>query len=145
MKKILLSTVVLTAFSLSIILFEISCKKSADAATTTSTSITQQNKIIYTKNLPLSGSSGTYYCEIWVANYDGSNPQKISISLPSGLFVSYTTFVKLSPDQKTIFFNVDDTKHDTNGTGFYSSNIDGSNAKLIIANSGNGGTLEVAY
>jgi hypothetical protein len=57
MKKILLGTIALTAFSCSIILFQISCKKSADAATpTTSIGITQQNKIIYTKNLPLSGS-----------------------------------------------------------------------------------------
>lgn len=144
MKKILLSTVVLTAFSFSIILFEISCKKSADAAMTP-TSSTQQNKIIYTKNLPVSGSTGIYYSEIWIANYDGSSAQKINISLPTGLFVDYTTFVKLSPDQKTIFFRVSDVKQDTNGTGFYSANIDGSNAKLIVPNDGTGGTIEVAY
>jgi hypothetical protein len=146
MKKILLSSIVLTAFSFSIILFQISCKKSADAATpTTSTGTQQQSKIIYTKNLTLTGSQGVIYDEIWTANYDGSSPQKINIGLPSGLFVSYTTFVKLSPDQKTIFFNVDDAKHDNNGTGFYSANIDGSNAKLIVPNDGTGGTIEVAY
>lgn len=146
MKKILLSTIVLTAFSCSIILFQVSCKKSADAATsTTSTGVSQENKIIYTKNLPLSGSQGEFYGEIWIANYDGSNPQKINITLPSGLFVSYTTFVKLSPDQKTIFFRVDDAQGDKNGTGFYSANIDGTNAKLIVPNDGTGGTIEVAY
>jgi len=145
MKKILLSTIVLTGFSLSIILFQISCKKSADAATTPTTTVTQQNKIIYTKNLPVSGSTGIYYSEIWIANYDGSSPQKININLPTGLFVDYTTFVKLSPDQKTIFFRVSDVKQDKIGTGFYSANIDGSNAKLIVPNDGNGGTIEVAY
>jgi len=146
MKKILLSTIVLTAFSFSIILFQISCKKSADAATTTtSTGTTQQSKIIYTKNLPLSGSQGIYYSEIGVANYDGTSAQKINITLPTGLFIDYTTFVKLSPDQKTIFFRVADVKQDTNGTGFYSANIDGTNAKLIVPNDGTGGTIEVAY
>ena len=146
MKKILLSTIVLTAFSFSIILFQISCKKSADAATpNTTTGATQQSKIIYTKNLPLSGSQGIYYSEIWVVNYDGTNPQKINISLPTGLFVDYTTFVKLSPDQKTIFFRAADAKQDTKGTGFYSANIDGTNAKLIVPNDGTGGTIEVAY
>jgi hypothetical protein len=146
MKKILLSTFVLTAFSLSIILFQISCKKSAEAATpTTSTGVTQQNKIIYTRNLLLSGSQGTYYDEIWIANYDGTNPQKINITLPAGLFVDYTTFVKLSPDQKTIFFSVADANGDKNGTGFFSANIDGTNAKLIVPNDGTGGTIEVAY
>lgn len=146
MKKIALSTVVLFAFSCSIILFEISCKKTADAATPDSnTSVTQQNKIIYTKNLPVSGTQGVYYSEIWVANYDGSSAHKINITLPSGLFVDYTTFVKLSPDQKTIFFRVADVKQDNNGTGFFSANIDGSGAKLIVPNDGTGGTVEVAY
>ncbi len=146
MKKILLSTIVLTAFSCSIILFQVSCKKSADAATSNSNvAVTQQSKIIYTKNLPVSGSTGAYYCEIWIANYDGSNAQKINITLPSGLFVDYTTFVKLSPDQKTIFFRVADVNNDNNGTGFYSSNIDGTNAKLIVPNDGTSGTIEVAY
>jgi hypothetical protein len=146
MKKFLLSTIVLTAFSCSIILFQISCKKSADAATpNTNAAVTQQNKIIYTKNLPVSGSTGIYYSEIWVANYDGSGAHIINITLPSGLFVDYTTFVKLSPDQKTIFFRVADVKQDNNGTGFYSANIDGTNAKLIVPNDGTGGTIEVAY
>jgi hypothetical protein len=146
MKKILLSTIILTAFSFSIILFQISCKKSADAATsTTSTGTIQQNKIIYTRNLPVSGAQGIYYCEIWIANYDGTGQQKINISLPTGLFVNYTTFVRLSPDQKTIFFDVADAKQDNINTGFYSANIDGTNAKLIHQNDGTGGSIEVAY
>ncbi|HTD40052.1 MAG TPA: hypothetical protein VK671_05490 [Mucilaginibacter sp.] len=148
MKKVLLSTIVLLAFTLSIALFQISCKKSADAATpTVATTPPQQNKIVFTKNIPLvaPGTQGLYYGEIWTANYDGTNQQKLNIVLPQGLFVSYTPFVKLSPDQKTIFFRVDDVNSDKNGTGFYSCNIDGSNAKLVIANDGEIGTVEVAY
>lgn len=179
MKKLLLSTIVLAAFALSILLFELSCKKTANAqspsyvlpvattskiggvipdGTTISVDVTgkistissgntnkQQNKIIYVKNLPLSGSQGLYYGQIWTANYDGTSKQQINITLPVGLFISYTPFVKLSPDQKTIFFSVDDAKGDKNGTGFYSSNIDGSNPRLIIPNDGTGGDIQVAY
>jgi len=144
MKKILLSTIVLTAFSFSIILFQLSCKKSAVAASSAEATIQQQNKIIYEKNFPLPGT-GAIYGEIWTANYDGSNQQKINITLPSGLFVSYTSFVKLSPDEKTIFFRVDNVAGDKNGTGFYSANIDGTNPKLIIANDGAIDDVEVAY
>jgi hypothetical protein len=179
MKKILLSTIILTAFALSITLFELSCKKTANAqspsyvlpvattsklgcimadGTTISVDATgkisavntgslakQQNKIIFTKNIPLVGTPGEYFGQIWAANYDGTNQQQINITLPAGLFVSYQPFIKLSPDQKTIFFYVDDAKQDKNGPGFYSANIDGTNAKLIIANDGTGGTIEVAY
>jgi hypothetical protein len=173
MKKLLLSSIVLLAFSASIVLFQMSCHKTADAqspayilpvATTTKlggvipdgTTISvdgtgkisaiaaapkQQNKIIYVKNLPLAGSSGLYYGQIWTANYDGTGQQQINITLPSGMFVSYTPFVRLSPDQKTIFFSVSDAKNDNNGTGFFSANIDGTNPKLIIQNDGAIGTV----
>ena len=86
MKKIILSTIVLASFSVSIILFQISCKKSADAATlTSSTGIQQQNKIIFVKNIPLvaPGTSGLYQGQIWSANYDGTNQQQINITLPT--------------------------------------------------------------
>jgi len=177
MKKLILSTIVLLAFSASVILFEVSCHKTAKAqspnyvlpaATTTKlggvipdgttisvdgtgkistigTAAKQQNKIIYVKNLPLAGSSGLYYGQIWTANYDGTGQQQINITLPTGLFIQYTPFVRLSPDQKTIFFNVSDAKMDNIGTGFFSANIDGTNPKLIIPSDGSNGTIEVAY
>lgn len=48
MKKLLLSTIVLTGFALSMCLFELSCKKTADAApVVTTTTPLQQNKLIY--------------------------------------------------------------------------------------------------
>jgi len=166
------------AFSIAMLLFQMSCKKEAIAvqtlntgktATTTTlgsvmvdgTSITvdengristlatttpvQQNKIIYTKNLPIKAVPGQYQGEIWSANYDGSNKKKINIVLPAGLYISYTPFIKLSPDQKTIFFRVVDTKFSKSRTGFYSSKIDGTGAKLVIPEDGAIGTVEVAY
>jgi len=177
MKKLVLSTIVLLAFSASIILFEVSCHKTVKAqspnyilpvATTTKlggvipdgatisvdatgkistvgTAPKQQNKIIYVKNLPLASNPGLYYGQIWTANYDGTGQQQINITLPAGLFISYTPFVKLSPDQKTIFFSVSDAKADNNGTGFYSANIDGTDPKLIMQNDGSIYTIQVAY
>lgn len=146
MKKLLLSSIVLLTFSTSIAVFEVSCKKESFADTRNSNiSVSQQNKIIYTKNILLKGSQGAYYAEIWSANYDGSNANKINIDLPTGLFIEYSTFVKISPDQKTIFFRVGDVNEDNNGTGFYSANIDGSNPKLVIPNDGSISSIEVAY
>lgn len=138
MKKILLSAIVLIAFSFSIILFQISCKKSADAATpTTSAGATQQNKIIY-QVLDSQGS------EIWTANYDGTNQQKLNISLPANFVIVQDSGVKLSPDGKTIFFTAFNPNGNTTG-GIYSCNIDGSNAKEIISGGTYGDVMGVAY
>ena len=138
MKKILLSTIALTAFSFSIILFQISCKKSADAATpATSTSITQQNKIIY--QVFTNQAS-----EIWTANYDGTNQQKLNISLPTNVVVAQDSGIKLSPDEKTIFFTAFILGGNSPG-GIYSCNIDGTNAKQIISGGTYGNSIGVAY
>jgi hypothetical protein len=145
MKKLLLSTIVLLAFSVSIILFQLSCKKSADAATPiTSAAVQQQNKIIYVKNIPIvaAGTSGLYQGQIYSANYDGTNQQQINITLPTGLYISYTPNVVLSPDQKTIFFSVSDIN---NVIGIYSSSIDGTNTKPVIAPNSTGPWIEIAY
>ena len=170
MKKILLSTVVLAAFSFAIILFQISCRKTANAdspsyilpvATTTRlggvipdgstiavdasgkismvTTNVQQNKILY----------GVYGAqantdEIWTANYDGTNAQKIAISLPAGLAIDVDNLA-LSPDHKTIFFSVFTPTANSGGYFIYSCNIDGSNVKKVVSGSANGNSLGVAF
>jgi hypothetical protein len=170
MKKILLSTVVLLAFSLSIILFEISCKKTANAdsptytltpATTsklggvipdgstisvdangkisTTSSGTQQNKLLY-------GVYGTQPDgnEIWTANYDGTNAQKINIILPTGLAIDDNNLT-ISPDHKTIFFSVFTPTASSGGYFIYSCNIDGSNVQKVLTGGGSGDTIGIAY
>jgi len=169
MKKILLSTIVLLAFTLSVVLFQVSCKKEANAQTSSytlppattsklggvipdgttisvdgngkiSTSgnvVQQQNKILYV----VYGSQPNTD-EIWSANYDGTNAQKINIVLPTGLAIGDTNFT-ISPDRKMIFFSVFSP---TGGTGsIYACNIDGSNPHKIISNGPAGADVVVAY
>jgi hypothetical protein len=120
MKKILLSTIVLTAFSLSIVLFQLSCKKEAKAQSTQS--VVQQGKIIFVKSgTPLS---------LWIANYDGSDQQEIQLALPVGSSVDGIS--SISPDRKTLFVPV----YNGSGDDIYTCNVDGSNLKKIISNAG---------
>jgi hypothetical protein len=73
MKKLLLSSIVLFLFSASIMMFQVSCQKDANARIN---ELHNKTKLIYTKS-----SSGK--AEIWIANIDGTNPTKVPISLPS--------------------------------------------------------------
>lgn len=134
MKKVLLSTIVLTAFSCSLILFQLSCKKVAVAADQTSTSTPQVGKLIYSK-LVTPASSNAYY-ELWTANYDGTNQQKISITLPAG--VSMSGAAKLSPDHKTLFFGAYTFKSGViTKSALYACNIDGTNPHEIVSGTQN--------
>lgn len=138
MKKLLLSTVALLAFSLSIIIFQASCKKEANASTTTTNQSTQQNKILFLKDVYGGNVSGNKYdsAELWSANNDGSSQQRINVALPTGYVIVLQQTVKLSPDGKTIFFdafspgnNYPDT---TTPWSIYSCNLDGSNVHLVV-------------
>ncbi|MBB6273143.1 Tol biopolymer transport system component [Pedobacter cryoconitis] len=132
MKKILLSTIVLFAFSLSILLFQVSCKKEATAKTSTPGQ-NSLNIILYAKSF---NSNNSYSQEIWMSGYDGSNQKKINIQLPSGIVFSEGIEPKLSPDGKTIFFEAGAAGSSSGNisyqTDLYSCNIDGSNLKKVI-------------
>lgn len=115
------------AFSLSIILFQISCKTTVEAQNN-SNSLTQQNILLFTKE-SLYGAK-PYITEIWTANYDGSNQKKVPITIPLGLSIGGDA--KLSPDAKILFINF--FEENTNRTYIYSCQLDGSNLKRIIDN-----------
>lgn len=70
MKRLLLGSVFMTFFAMSIIIFQVSCQKDAIAnpESNSITGVTQQDKIIYIKQ-----DESTNVREIWCANYDGSN------------------------------------------------------------------------
>jgi len=137
MKKLYQGTIALLCFSLSITIFQLSCKKSANAGpVVNSTSTTQQNKIVYTKDFygGPNGNGGYDSAEIWTANYDGTDPQKLNIQLPTGYVVVLNNAIRMSPDSKTIFFDAEPTN--SSGTwSIYACNIDGSNAHLVVAGS----------
>ena len=116
MKKLLLGSIVLTTFSLAIIIFQMSCQKTADAQSgsnyvlppaTTSTlgGIIVGNGLSITSGgmLSVNATTGTtptmiFFSrtnasndEIWKANIDGTNQQKLNISMPSGYVISINT------------------------------------------------------
>jgi len=164
MRKILLSTIVLVAFALSITLFELSCKKTASAqpasytltpATTsklggvipdgTTISVDVNGKISAVSNsvqqnkiLYLVKGAKSTDNAIWTANYDGTAPQKINIALPANLTMD--GHIAISPDHKTIFFSVF-LEPAENVYTTYACNMDGSNLHVAV----NGSSMGVAY
>lgn len=119
MKKLLMSSAVLITFSLAIIVFQMSCKKEVLAQTSSS------SLVIYSKG----SSSGN--SEIWKANIDGSNQQKLNIILPSG----YT--LNVNGDGGQLVFTSDKQKiilKAGNGTSnsLFSCSVDGSNLTKIV-------------
>ena len=129
-----MGSIALTMFSISMILFQLSCKKEANAQTTT-TSLTQLNKLIY------SYSYDNYVTEIWTSNYDGTNQTKVNITLPTGVYFTHQEErnCSLSPDGKKIFF-LAGAAYSFNGNTYpytltpsiYSCDFDGSNVVKVI-------------
>ena len=125
MKKLLLSSIVLTLFSASIILFQLSCKKTADAQTGTSNGLHQLNKIVFAKLLTGGGAT-----EIWTMNYDGTNQTKVNITMPAGQHIT-DEYPKLSPDGTKIVFIGGTTGSNGNDDDIYICNFDGSGVTKI--------------
>lgn len=135
MKKILLSTVVLLAFSLSIIIFQVSCKKEATAQSSQTSSL---GVFLYTIH-----NDNTLTTEYYIANNDGTNSKKVIINLPTGLKIASYNSARLTPDGKTIIFSA---VNSAIKTFIYSTSIDGTNLKRIVdgtSNTGVGIYLEV--
>jgi hypothetical protein len=156
MKKILLSTIVLLAFTVSILLFQISCKKEATAqspsyvlpvATTsrlggvmpdgTTIAIDGTGKISATGSsvqqnkiiyVLQSGPNGSD--QLWTVNYDGTGQQLINITLPTGLTIANGSSIGISPDRKSLFFAVR-TATSQGATAIYGCNTDGSNVHKV--------------
>lgn len=88
----------------------------------------QQMKILYLKYI--NGNIETGNMELWKANYNGSNAQKINIDLPNNVSYWQQELPKISTDGKTIFFSGYPTGLRYTFT-LYSCNIDGSNVKQV--------------
>lgn len=127
MKKLLLSSIVLLIFSCSILIFEVSCQKEANARQNNNSSI--QNKIAFTKHNEL-----TEVNEIWIANIDGTNQKKINLNIPSGKSLEDGSFDIIDNGSKVVFTLWNNT---TEGNEIYTCNIDGSNLIKIVDNNEN--------
>lgn len=118
MKKLFLGSVALTMFSISILIFQISCNKESTAQPATNQSL---NKILYSK---LYTVSGTEIIEYWTSNTDGSNATKIPITPPSGLEIG-ANGGSLTPDGTKLIFTIYDPSNNRNFV--YSCSLNGSN------------------
>jgi hypothetical protein len=159
MKKLILGSAALTLFSISILIFQISCKKDAVAQTTTYTlppattstlgGIIVGNGLSVTSNgtLSVNSTSGgltqlnkiiytklntaiAQKFEIWTANYDGTNQTKVNITMPTGFQCAGDGEVKLSPNGQKIFFT--SLQPSASATHIFTCNIDGTGLTKII-------------
>jgi hypothetical protein len=162
MRKLLLGSVVLTLFAISITLFQISCQKESNAQTTTYTlhpaTRTTLGGVIVGNGLSVKPSgvlsilaSGStqlnllvYYksvgttIEIWTVKYDGTTQTRINLTLPANTEFSDDVPPQLSPDGAKVFFTLQSTVVGQSGTDLYSANINGSGVTKIIDKGGNG-------
>jgi len=133
MRKLLLSSIVLLIFSASVFLFQVSCQKEAKAQTPAN------NKIVYVKSYQVEIGTKPVY-ELWIAKADGTNQQKVNITLPSDYEKEISNPV-FSPDGTQILFNAywigikpEGYTDPLNGVNILSCNLDGSNVRTIIGN-----------
>ncbi len=161
MKILLQGSIALTTFAISIMLFQMGCKKDAIA----------QNS---TYNLPVASSStlggimigpgltidntGRLSCphddvilyfkttspkyEWWVCDKNGGNQRMVNF--PSTITVT-NVGVSLLSDKKSVVFSGAASTIPLGISNLYTMNIDGSNLNMIVANSGVNLTAPVAY
>lgn len=124
MKKLLLSSITLFLFSSSILLFQISCQKEANAGPNPKQSL---NKIVYIKEIDVAPDR----TELWISNIDGSNQNIIPVTFA---FDFQFGSISLSPDGTKVIFSV---VNDRSRDGYiYSCNIDGTNLTKLIEHTG---------
>lgn len=136
MKKLILGSIAFLIFAGAMNILQTSCKKDANASSNEPNGLMQLNKIIFTKTFK---DFHPYLTEIWIANYDGTDENKVNIVLPEGYVLTPDeNHPHLSPDGKTIVFTVM-TQH-ANPTYIHSiwkCNIDGTNLQKVIEPNGN--------
>ena len=156
--KIFKSSIVLILFSLSALVFNLSCEEPVLAQqpdyvlppATASTlggikvgdglSVTNDGTLSVTQgqagqtNEPLNRFLYVFYndntmeTEFWTAKHDGTDNKKIPISLPSGLNISMQTGI-LTPNGQTLIFTVRD---ESNIKYIYSISTDGKKKKKLV-------------
>lgn len=154
MKRLLLGSVSLIAFSAAILIFQASCKKDAIAQTTNPYTLPAATtstlggvivdgtsiKVDASGKISTSATNGqaldvilyvketTSAYEYWLAKTDGTNQRKINISLPAG--VTQREDVRLTPDGQKLIFTATDGNLGVNAV--YSAPASGGAASLLF-------------
>lgn len=132
MKNVLKSTMYLFVFAIAGILFQISCSSDSISPTTNATPV---GKLVYYKKsaTALPGGGTGYISQIFTCNYDGSNETPISITLPAGQSIKFSTGqanIRVSPDGQKVFFITEDASY---ADFICSCDINGGTATQVIA------------
>ena len=96
MKNLLMGSIILVLFAIAFSLVQISCSKTT--AQNSSQNVNQLNKVIYAKSGATGGGADP---QIWIANYDGTNANQVTIALSATTHIAsdLNTFsIRLSPD-----------------------------------------------
>ncbi len=122
MKKLLMASATLFLFSTSIMLFQISCSKDANAGTTISNGIA--SKIIY-----LGKTTGSQ-AKIYIKNADGTGATTtLSPTLPNGYLIETGDDTDVNSDGTYVYFS--GVKTNSSGVGFtnaiFRCDLNGSN------------------
>jgi Tol biopolymer transport system component len=124
MKKLLLNSIILFLFSTSVLMFQVSCNKDAIAETNNTT-----DKIIFVKTI--NNNSDKRASEVWTANIDGTNQQKVNIIIPKEFEINGN--INISKDGTKIILVLYEQR--TQSMDIYTCNIDGSNLKKVVGDS----------
>lgn len=126
MKKVLYSSLVLTAFSLSAILFQISCQDEVQAQAQIYQPIKNRFLYIYQKD-----DGGVEY---WTASDDGTNYIQLAIELPE--FLTIGTDGVFSSNGKRLIMSATDNLQQTH---IYSISIEGTDLVKLVDGTGKTG------
>ncbi len=124
MKNLVKASLAMLFFSVSLCIFQLSCKKDVSANTTAGADL-----IVFLKV----NTSRQY--EIWTADGSGGNQKYVPVTLPAGYTFSFGNEggqLKLSPGKGTIYFTASNVSPAGNPTNIFSCTITGSNVTKII-------------
>lgn len=105
-------------------MFQVSCNKDAIAETNNTT-----DKIIFVKTI--NNNSDKRASEVWTANIDGTNQQKVNIIIPKEFEINGN--INISKDGTKIILVLYEQR--TQSMDIYTCNIDGSNLKKVVGDS----------
>lgn len=117
MKRLLLSALILLFFSASLFLTQMSCRKESKAETP----VEYPQRFVFTKDTR--GQSS----EIWISRIDGTEQQKVNITLPAGELIAPQA--RITANKQGIVFvamNADEKE-----TAVYYCKLDGTGLKKI--------------
>ncbi|WP_343704102.1 hypothetical protein [Chitinophaga sp.] len=117
MKRLLLSALILLFFSASLFLTQMSCRKESKAETP----VDYPQRFVFTKDTR--GQSS----EIWISKIDGTDQQKLNITLPAGEFIAPQARITANK-QGVVFVAMDAEEKET---GIYYCKLDGTGLKKV--------------